>query len=68
MDNDCPEISVIHDCLPGCRCNNTNSYSIAPGEGKIPSNMMRDNDWDINAFLIYIQPEDLDQIFLEKLN
>ena len=50
MDNDCPEISVIHDCLPGCRCNNTNSYSIATGEGKIPSNMMRDNDWDINAF------------------
>ena len=23
---------------------------IAPGEGKVPSNLMRDTDWDINAF------------------
>jgi hypothetical protein len=26
------------------------SVSIAPGEGKIPSNLMRDMAWDINAF------------------
>ena len=50
MDHDCPEISVIHDCIPCCRCNNTSSYSVAPGEGKMPSNLIRDNDWDINAF------------------
>ena len=26
------------------------TISIAPGEGKYPSNLMRNNDWDINAF------------------
>ena len=25
-------------------------YAIAPGEGKIPTALMRDNDWDVNAF------------------
>ena len=28
----------------------TASFSIAPGEGKIPTNLMRDESWDINAF------------------
>ena len=31
--------------------NNTgNEISLAPGEGKIPCNLMRDENWDINAF------------------
>ena len=47
MDNDYPEISLVNDTQPN---NDTNSHSIAPGEGKIPSNLMRESDWDINAF------------------
>ena len=29
---------------------NTESHAIAPGEGKVPSNLMRDKNWDVNAF------------------
>ena len=35
-----PEISI----------NTEASVSIAPGEGQIPSDIMRDYDWDIKAF------------------
>jgi len=28
----------------------TASFEIAPGEGKVPTNIMRENDWDVKAF------------------
>jgi hypothetical protein len=43
--NNYPETRVGNE-LPG----QDNALNIAPGEGKIPSNLMREDCWDVNAF------------------
>ena len=39
FNNDVPEISVQEDTI-----------KVAPGEGKIPKDILQDNDWDMRAF------------------
>jgi hypothetical protein len=47
--------SMFYENYPEIRVNNSNiakenDLCIAPGEGKIPANLMRDDSWDVNAF------------------
>ena len=44
MANQHPEIMVKSSVT------STTSHSIAPGEGKIPTNLMRESTWDVDAF------------------
>ena len=57
--NNYPEINLIPEAAIAPASSNTtqqpnvrnpSSVSLAPGEGKIPTNIMRDENWDINAF------------------
>ena len=55
MSDRFPESEVVvnttgQDLIKKSKDDSTASVSIAPGEGKIPTNIMRDNTWDINAF------------------
>ena len=50
-----PEHYVMADDHPEKRCLTSSSKSVkdlhlAPGEGKIPSSLMRDDSWDIGGF------------------
>ena len=47
MTNKYPEISV----------NETDSVSVAPGEGKIPKDILGEDDWDIKAFPYLNNPD-----------
>ena len=38
MANKYPEVSI----------NETNSVSVSPGEGQIPTDIMSEEDWDVN--------------------
>ena len=42
FSNNYPEISYLEE--------NSNNISIAPGEGKLPSNLLEENDWDLKTF------------------
>ena len=50
MSNSFPEVSIIESANTQHDIDSTESHAIAPGEGKIPSNLMRDKLWDVNAF------------------
>ena len=50
MSNSFPEVSIIEPANTQHDIDSTESHAIAPGEGKIPSNLMRDKLWDVNAF------------------
>ena len=50
MSNSFPEVSIIEPTNNHHDIDSTESHAIAPGEGKIPSNLMRDKLWDVNAF------------------
>ena len=50
MSNSFPEVSIIEPTNNQHDIDSTESHAIAPGEGKIPSNLMRDKLWDVNAF------------------
>ena len=45
--NNQPEIDMIH------QISSDQPVSLAPGEDKIPANIMRDDHWDINAFPLF---------------
>ena len=42
FSNNYPEINYLED--------NSGNISIAPGEGKLPSNLLEENDWDLKTF------------------
>ena len=50
MSNSVPEVSIIEPANAQHDIDSSESHAIAPGEGKIPSNLMRDKLWDVNAF------------------
>ena len=48
MTNMYPETTVVQE-RPNARKQNRASVKLAPGEGKVPTDLMRDDDWDINS-------------------
>ena len=45
-----PETTVTSGTTSTNVHSGTTSFEIAPGEGKVPTNIMRDKDWDVKAF------------------
>ena len=55
LTDDCPEGTLVLNSsqLPVRKKSSSqsrNSISLAPGEGKIPTNILRNTQWDVNAF------------------
>ena len=50
MTETCPEASVVQSEVNGNKGQSQASVSIAPGEGKIPTDLMRDNTFDVDGF------------------
>ena len=44
-----PEASVVQGVATGSKAQSQVNVSIAPGEGEIPTDLMRDNDFDIEG-------------------
>ena len=36
--------------FPEANINNNETHSFAPGEGKIPTKILKEKNWDINSF------------------
>ena len=49
MSDNCPEVRV--DTVPQQQTQDSdNTHAVAPGEGKIPSSLLQDTNWDVQAF------------------
>ena len=54
FSNNNPEINYQDDMI--------SNVSIAPGEGKLPSNIRQEKDWDI-----YVKPQDLPDLYTRSM-